>query len=207
MKKYKPARLQSFRPAFRSQLCPAAPGWSSRYRNMAAAASPLWRNWLLDNGSLTRRLQNLQAGTFSVHLCGHGYAQASPMECLDLGLRSGSAVWYREVELNVGDQKLVQARTVVPLHSGLARLSPLSRLGNRSLGSYLFRQPGLQRQTVRIHRCHSCVDSDASWRWARRSIFTLNGQRLQVTEVFDGQAPVFAKLRLPSHRIHAPARR
>lgn len=191
------------KPQFRSQLCPAAPAWSGRYQTIPAAANGLWRNWLLDNGSLTRRLQSLPGGPFAVHFRGHGYATASPMECLDLGLPAGSGIWYREVELSVGDTILIQARTVVPLKGGLLRLSRLSRLGNRSLGSYLFRQPDLRRAKVRIYRCRSHQNT----RWGRRSVFTLQGQPLQVTEVFDDQSPLFAQSRLASHRIHAPARR
>lgn len=185
----------------RTRLCPAVPRWSNRYQSARPAVPVLWKNWLQDKGSLTRRLQSL--GEFSVRVLHQGYGLASAMECHDLGLPYGRSVWSREVELYISTDVMVLARTVVPLNSWLARRCGLTRLGNRSLGTFLFNQPSLQRPVLRMFQWRT----DTRQQWARRSVFTIQGQPLLLTEAFNSERTEFGKAVRPSHRIHRQSRR
>lgn len=189
--------------SLRSRLCPSAPCWSNRYQCSRPVVPRLWKNWLQDKGSLTRRLQSI--GRFSVQLRQQGYGFASAMECRDLGLTYGRSVWFREVALLIDDQEVVLARTVVPLNSWLARRCGLTRLGNRSLGTFLFSQPSMKRPTLRLYRW--AADGQHRQQWARRSIFTIQGQPLQVTEAFNSEWSGFSRSQRPLHRIHSNSRR
>jgi chorismate lyase len=185
----------------RHRICPPAPSWSNRYECTTTGMPRVWRNWLLDQSSLTRRLQEMAPGQFSVCKLAHGFSKATAMECHDLGLPWGQSVWFREVELQLAGVTLVEARTVVPLQSHTIRLQGLARLGNRSLGSFLFSQPSLKRTRVRLYRCQGKDNQGKVW--ARRSVFTILGQPLQVTEVFHSHSTQFRQWLRPAHRIHS----
>ena len=64
-----------------------------------------------------------------------------------------------------------------PLGTLTGRNQQLRRLGTRPLGAFLFRDPGLRRDEVRVVR-------DASGHWGRRSRFLLRGRPLLVAEYF-----------------------
>lgn len=159
----------------------AVPPWSGRYRLATSVIPRFWRHWLLDSGSLTLRLIALKPGCFNVRLLREHYENVRYPECLDLELTSGQSVWVREVALCIDDQPVVYGRTVIPLTTIVGKHRRLQHLGNRSLGSYLFRQPGIQRQSLIAARVHS---EDMSVNWCRRSVFTLDGRPILVTESF-----------------------
>lgn len=176
-------------PAIARLLHPLAPAWSNRNRVAPFSLSPLWRDWLTDEGSLTQRLSRLQPGTFNVQIVRQYHGRPTTVERRALRLYHQQAVWVREVILKLGDTPLVWARTAVPLSSlnGNSRL--LRGLGNRSLGSWLFRQPSLQRTPLRVSHCSP---NDLGLQWSRRSVFTLRGKPLLVTEAFSDRLPEFA---------------
>ena len=76
----------------------------------------------------------------------------------------------------------------------MARGASLSGLGNRSLGTVLFTNPVVKRTPLRFRKLtsghplfkHACrrLDEKPSGLWARRSLFSLRGQSILVTEVF-----------------------
>ena len=121
------------------------PGSDPRWRPLAAARpamSAAWWQWVASRDSLTARL--VSAGgqqAFRVRLLDQRLGRPRRDEALVLGLPPGRHAWLREVALCLDERPWVVARSVVPL-SGLHG-QRLDRLGERSLGSWLFRQPDL----------------------------------------------------------------
>ncbi|MEO6698120.1 MAG: chorismate lyase [Paraperlucidibaca sp.] len=141
------------------------------------------RSWLAEPGSLTARLATLATqlnGELHVDVLSEGWGLPSAEEAHMLGLRRGEFAWIREVILVGLNTPWVQARSVLPRRSlgGLNRR--LTRLGNQSLGSLLFRDPALQRGPIRYAQLALASDTV----WARRSRFLLRGQAILVAEAF-----------------------
>ena len=143
------------------------------------------RSWLAEPGSLTARLSSLaqhSGGELRVEVICEGWGLPSAEEARTLKLRRGEFAWIREVVLMDIDTPWVQARSVLPRPSlgGLNRR--LTRLGNQSLGSLLFRDPALVRGPIRYAQLK--LPAYASTVWARRSRFLLRGQAILVAEAF-----------------------
>jgi chorismate--pyruvate lyase len=191
------AAMKSTTPRYHARLLATAPRWSGRFQTALAGIPRPWRYWLDDAGSLTKRLQALNPAEFSVNVVRQYHGPALPSECADLKLRWRQPVWVREVSLRQGQNELVRARTVIPLTSLTRVGQPIRHLGNRSLGSYLFSQASLRRQPLKFSQaCQPVTDSAHCFCWTRRSVFTINGAPLLVTEAFSSL--------LLSPRFHSP---
>ena len=174
---------------FASIMHPPAPGWSDRNTVPAWQLPRFWRDWLLDQGSLTARISALRPGTFNVQVVQQYTGRPTTVEQQALKLSARQSVWVREVILRLGDTPLVYARTAIPLSSLRGDETRLRRLGNRSLGSYLFRQPSLRRTPLQVSHCRA---NDLGVQWSRRSVFILHGKPLLVTEAFASELADFA---------------
>ena len=157
------------------------PNWSGRYQLPACLIPTYWRHWLTDNGSLTQRLTDLKPGHFRVQLLREYRDRASPTEYRELGIENDQPVWIREVALCIDQDVLVFGRTVIPLSTLVGKHRRLLSLGERSLGSYLFRQPGIFRRSLSFARVHY---PGLPVNWSRRSVFSLDQKPLLVTESF-----------------------
>ncbi|HEY0720351.1 MAG TPA: chorismate lyase [Gammaproteobacteria bacterium] len=173
------------------------PRWydSARQRHHLPATL---RDWLLDESSLTRRLQERCQGHFSVELISLGWGRPRLDESRALGTAPSQRALIRQVRLWCADKPWVFARTVIPIASLRGAQRRLAHLGNRPLGAYLFAHPALQRSALQIARIsrHSrllaaCapLPHDA---WGRRSLFRLQGHPLLVSEFFLPDLPPFA---------------
>ena len=151
------------------------------------------RRWLLDRGSLTRRIR-LRCEHFRLDMLSQHYAVVRHDERTAIGLRAGAQCVEREVSLNCGQQPLVFAHSVVAPRALRGAWRMLSGMGTQPLGAALFadarieRYPLHFRQLNRRHALHrrACIllaESPSSL-WARRSLFVLCGSPLLVTEVF-----------------------
>ncbi len=148
------------------------------------------RFWLIDDSSLTARLQSLGRGQFSVHRLSQNWLIPLRSEQRLLGMHLRHTALVREVVLCLGDHPVVFARSVFPLASLAGRLGHLRRLQNRSLGAILFQHPGMHRCPFELARIAG--DSDYLPRalhqtnaaWGRRSRFDIGGKALMVSEVF-----------------------
>lgn len=145
------------------------------------------RDWLFDQGSLTRRLIGLSAQAFSVTPFEEGWQSLRADECTALGVPSGSLGWVREVYLRGHGQPWVFARSVAARSalegSGLA----LSELGSRSLGELLFSDRAFARGAIEATRYPAAWlphEMRAERLWARRSCFRRGGLGVLVVEVF-----------------------
>lgn len=149
--------------------------------------------WLRDRGSLTRRIQQ-RCSDFGVrNVCCH-LALASRDETALLGLPSRQKIYTREVLLYADGSPVVFAHSVVGARHLRGAWHGLQNLGRRPLGALLFAHPLVERAPLRFkqikpnhalfRRAVTALDAGPGLLWARRSLFTLHGAPLLVTEVF-----------------------
>lgn len=145
------------------------------------------RNWLCDQGSLTRKLTEAAEQQFSVLPLTQGWQALRSDECLALGVADGSQGWVREVYLRGHQQPWVFARSVATREALDGSGLDLAHLGTRSLGELLFSDQAFNRGPLQ-----ACL-YPASWLpsavrteqlWARRSCFSRDTLALLVVEVF-----------------------
>ncbi len=181
------------------------PQWRPAERFTRAELPAAERRWLLDDGSLTGRLIDLDAGIFRVRRLYQGWAVPQLSERRLLKLPGRQTAIVREVLLTLDDKPVVFARSVLPVSILQGRLAHLRRLRNKPLGAILFRDPGMRRSPFELAQIAG--DSDYLPRsvrqdapaWGRRSCFRLQGHDLMVSEVFlQGFSPWEAVL--PVHR-------
>ena len=151
-------------------------------------------SWLLDQGSLTRRLMNRCPGQFSVHVLKQVWVKVEIDEARLLGIKPGQRVLSRQVQLCCGDRVVVYARSIIPLKTLKGRHRRLLFIGNRPLGAYLFANPGLKRRHQQFssisprdalfHVALSASDSKCDQIWGRRSMFVIDQKPLLVSEFF-----------------------
>lgn len=152
-----------------------------------------YRRWLQDRGSLTRRIQ-MRCDNFRVQPVFQALATAHGDERKVMAIRSGELALVREVYLYCGETPVVFAHSVVARKDLRGAWRGLNGLGNKSLGTVLFTNPKIKRTSLVFKKVsaghalfdHACrrLSSIPPNLWARRSLFTLHGQSILVTEVF-----------------------
>lgn len=172
----------------RSRQLTARDGWLSK-----PIGSGHYRPWLLDEGSLTRRLQ-ARCQTFRVNGLRQRRGQALRDECVALPLRAREKVLLREVFLCNGSEPLVFARSVLPRRSLRGAWHRLACLGARPLGEVLFSDPAVVRTPLAYRKllpnhplfrlASAGMERLPPCLWARRSVFSRYGAGILVTEVF-----------------------
>ena len=153
-----------------------------------------FRGWLSDQGSLTQRLRQRCHG-FSVHPVRVGFIRPNRDENSPLQLRADELAYVREVVLNCDGQAVVFAHSLVAARSLRGPWAAVTRLGTRPLGEALFSDPRVVRGCLQYRRidvrhplarqaARAGIAMSGKSLWARRSLFTLQGHPLMVTEVF-----------------------
>ncbi|MCA8864286.1 MULTISPECIES: chorismate--pyruvate lyase family protein [unclassified Halomonas] len=150
----------------------------SRWRPIDAvrpAMSASWWQWVASTDSLTARLMAAGgAKPFRVRLLRQGVGWPRQDEAQALGIGAKRYAWLREVALCLDETPWVVARSVAPLAQ--LKGQRLDRLGERSLGSWLFRQPGLIRgsleATTQVPTFASVNGIQGNAAWGRRSVFS-----------------------------------
>lgn len=152
-----------------------------------------YQRWLVDDGSLTLRLQQRHAN-FLVKPLSMRYTKPLKDERPFLQLKLGQKALVREVLLISNDQPVVFAHSVLSTQSLYGEWSSFSRLGSQSLGAALFANPKVKRTPLsykKLSQQHMLYKqaakqlSDAPrFLWARRSVFSLHCANILVTEVF-----------------------
>lgn len=166
--------------------------------------------WLLDRGSLTKRLQQrYQPKNFAVLPCLQTYQKPLLDEGAALHMVARQHAFIREVLLLGNAQAVVFAHSVLPRSVFRGNVFGLERLGNKPLGALLFANPKVKRTALQYKKLmpHHALYRRAlksqqqyhgnqthakqlilpilpSSLWARRSVFTLNCANIMVTEVF-----------------------
>lgn len=162
----------------------ALPPWSLRHHRLRASIPEGWQSWLFDSGSLTARLMRAAPGRFRVQVIRECHTKPSTLEQRMLSLNTSQRVWVRDVVLYIDQHALIVARTAIPAQTLSGCDVRLKHLGNRSLGSYLFKQPSLQRTPLRASQQTDHPD----YPWGRYSLFRIHGKPLMVSEWFHRNA-------------------
>jgi chorismate--pyruvate lyase len=169
------------------------PSWNHwRTRGLALPAGV--DEWLLDPGSLTRRVQAACHGRFRVRLLHQGWGRPLYSETRLLRLRRGEIAIVREVELLCEEIPWVFARSLIPASSLRGRARRLAHLGEKPLGALLFADPNLRRGATQIarllprHPLYGAATGHLKVKprelWGRRSLFFYAGKPLLVNEIF-----------------------
>ena len=140
-----------------------------------------WKHWLLDKGSLTQRLKSAYPGAFEVKVLHHDWGRPTADERHFLAMQERETASIREVILVCNGEPRVFARSILPATSLEGKNRQLLQLKNRSLGSFLFAQPDLERGPIQLTRVHDDTDLLI---WGRRSRFILDNKPLAVCEFF-----------------------
>lgn len=152
------------------------------------------RDWLFDEGSLTRRLHRRSAGALEVKVIAQRAGRPSVGEARALGIDPARRCVVRRVYLHGRGEPWVYARTVIPHASLTGSARRLKSLGSKPLGAALFADPSMERggvEAVRVRRgdaMHAEIAAALAHPpediWGRRSIFRLSGRPLLVSEFF-----------------------
>jgi chorismate--pyruvate lyase len=166
------------------------PSWK---KSNADIPSP-WRTWLLHAGSFMQRLEQQGISDARIQLLKECWQCPEPEEGKLLEIAHQDHAFIREVFILSETKQWMFARTVIPQSTLTGEQQALAHLKNRSLGSFLFKDPTLQRSEFEIaflqpgERWHSkvaqAVKNVLPDLWARRSLFFLQGKSLLLTEVF-----------------------
>ncbi len=151
------------------------------------------KNWLLDTGSLTERLQSM-CRQFSLQKLGQ--AEQMLHKCEQDWLKAQQFTrWYvREVILFGDNQPWVFARSVIP-HDLIE--GELADVGSQPLGKIIFNDQRFTRSEFQLCNLDSqtmpnlCAAQTRRRLWGRRSKFTFNDIDMLVAEVFLPQAPAY----------------
>ena len=157
--------------------------------NQTVLTDPYLKNWLLDTGSLTERIQSL-CHQFSLVLLGQSSTELHDNEKHLLLSNNNATHEVREVLLCGNNTPWVFARSVIP--QSLIN-DELANLGDEPLGKRLFNDSRFCRSNFEL----CCLSAQMfgyetnQQLWGRRSVFSLGLDRMIVAEVFLPQAPVY----------------
>lgn len=151
------------------------------------------RHWLVDEASLTLRLQQRYVDFHVQPLFQHREKPITDEASL-LGFKQSAKTQVREVLLMGDGHPVVFAHSVMPESSLRGEWCQLGKLGNKPLGEALFKNPRVIRaplsykkltiNDVLYRKAIKHLVNPPVYLWARRSIFRLNCAKILVTEVF-----------------------
>ena len=165
----------------------------------AKIPDPYLKNWLLDTGSLTERLQS-HCRQFDLQVLGQKQEAVTESEYqvleADATQRSTERWQVREVVLSGEGVPWVFARSVLPAE--LCQ-SDLKGLGRNPLGQKLFNDQRFVRRPFEVCRLSPATEFLALFDipgcnelWGRRSVFEFQGMRMLVAEMFLPDSPAYA---------------
>ncbi|MEL7398980.1 MAG: chorismate lyase [Pseudomonadota bacterium] len=164
-----------------------SPQWQPSVALLDRVSATL-KQWLLDKGSLTRRLTNLYQGQFYVEVLEQHWGTPNIDEAKALSLSTRDKVLVREVILHGAEQPRVYARSIIPSRSLVGRVRALTQLGDRPLGAWLFQQPDLRRGAIEVANFSASnlplPTTEQQAGWGRRSVFYVDDKPLLVCEIF-----------------------
>ncbi|MEH6557565.1 MAG: chorismate lyase [Oceanicoccus sp.] len=169
---------------------PREPNWQDYHHYTATQLPSAVRPWLLDRGSLTRRLIKASNNRFRVQVLQQSWQQPRRSEASLLGMSHREMAIVREVILLCADEPWVFARSVIPARSITGRLRRLRKFDDSSLGEMLFKDPSMRRKAFQIARIDGGSEQipaplrQSHLLWGRRCRFELASQPIMVSEIF-----------------------
>lgn len=106
------------------------------------------RPWLIETGSLTKKIKSLCIDEFSVQLISQTVRVITTDERQLLQLSLGNKVIVRQVYLLCGNTVVVYARSLIPVLALHDRFASLDKLGEQPLGEKIFSDPQLERGQI-----------------------------------------------------------
>ncbi|MFT4836700.1 MAG: chorismate--pyruvate lyase, partial [Psychromonas sp.] len=156
------------------------------------ACSKKQLDWLLDQDSLTLKLQALSAN-FQVQVRQQVTVSRSK-DLLSPYFSKDNKVLVREVLLVCDDKPVVFAQTEIPFSTLTNQQAKLAEIGTDSLGKFLFQDPSMRRDKIEVaqfpvysavHQLCTVLNQEVDFPlWGRRSLFYVNNKALLVSEVF-----------------------
>jgi chorismate--pyruvate lyase len=175
-----------------SYLFQRPPHWQNHLYGQQSRLPDGVQSWLLESGSLTKRLRTLYGAKFGVKLLFNDWRPAFIDECRLLGQPPARFQLIREVLLHADGKPLLLARTIIPAQTISIAQRNLSHLGNRPLGEVIFAYPDLERR----QRQFSLAET-GNWSaelqsatpvqqavWGRRTVYAIHKQPMLVAEFF-----------------------
>ena len=164
--------------------------------------SPCLKNWLLDTGSLTEKLQS-QCASFHLTLIGQRQANITPEEfqqvCAPQQALNQQEWQVREVLLWGDNQPWVFARSIIP--QKLCE-NDFVNLNTKPLGQLIFNDERFMRLPFEVtnicpseaflEQLHICSEMQL---WGRRSAFSFEDLKMTVSEVFLPSSPAYQELK------------
>ncbi len=177
---------------YRSALLKCEPVWQPVSTSKINQSPKIIRNWLLEPGSLTRRLKALCSEQFNVGVQYQEWTRPTLGEQQTLGIRIGDYTNIREVLLRRENDVFVVARTVIPRQMLVGRQRHLISLGNRPLGEVIFAEPALKRRSFEIAVLKPTEFQSGLTRvqdhnkqiWGRRTCYMIHHKPILISEIF-----------------------
>ncbi|WP_131867388.1 chorismate lyase [Biostraticola tofi] len=147
------------------------------------APGPMISDWLMEKGSMTRRLEQF-CGKIIIHRIGEGFVTAASIDAGERKeLPACERCWLRQVVIYGDNRPWVAARTIIPETSLTGEQGALADAGDEPIGRRLFTEEPLLRDYIHIGRLDQL--------WARRSRLRPGGKPLLLTELFLPDAPLY----------------
>lgn len=151
-------------------------------------------SWILEQGSLTHRLQEGCPDSFNLQLLGETAVNLSDTEAALLDSLPDAPARVREVYLACGETPCIYAYSLIPFTTLQGGGSYLAKLGTRPLGDALFSDPLLVRGPIEVVKLNPGqfnftnalreIEPFDNLLWGRRSVFNTGGDSLLVCEFF-----------------------
>lgn len=167
--------------------------WHHQEKFRQSHLSHVLRHWLLERGSMTKKIkhacQQVKIQVIASRVCLPSYAETAY-----LGVKPRSTALIREIFMICDGEPWLYGRTVIPWTSLNGVTKRIKTLGETPIGHLLFSRVNRQRTSFDFAQlspkhtlCQTAVQGlniQPEDLWARRCIFTINGNNLSLTEVF-----------------------
>lgn len=168
------------------------PHWKKKHPGVQQMLPADVSSWINETGSLTHRLRKTYGQSLRVKILFHRWKHSFLSERKLLNQPHQQYNLIREVLLYSEDKPLILARTILPEQTIKMAKRNLSHLGTRPLGEVIFSYPRLERLELNI----SCIQP-RQWTaalnkqipigqqiWGRRTVYSIQKQKLLVSEFF-----------------------
>lgn len=152
---------------------------------------PLAKQWLLEQGSLSRRMAT-HCEHLSVDLLSNQIMPAESLSHDETLLLTSEEYLLRQVILCGDQQPWVFGHTLIPLSSMHNQQFDLAQQGKIPLGLTVFSADNVKRDALQV----GWVETDFGRLLARRSRLWMNHKPMLVTELFLATSPIYSKERV-----------